>query len=271
MKFIIEPEVFEDDIENLTSCLKQKGITYHFVKQDSIYVYLKNYPNKCFCYGSLEFIRKIKELNNPNLITSCTIENYDYRIYSKHFAAYSRIEFLFNHNPQTVKANNIKDFLDTPHFLRPAVGYKPNGFTGGVYDLKDLEYIQGCFNRNDEILVCGKRHIDNEYRIIVSNNQYVTGCRYKTFCKETNKLGFDPDSLVPNHVLGYIEFYLKNLYWYPDDIYVMDLAEVDTICDVTCRPSKKIQLLEINALSTSGFYDCDCNKIVDEIIKIYEK
>jgi len=259
MEFLIEDLVFEDDIKTLISTLKSRNIKYKIYNKNVInssYTNLDIYKYKTFCYGSLEFIKKIKELNNPNLITSCTIENYDCRIYYPHFAAYSRMKFLFNHNPQIVKAKDIKKYLDSSNFLRPAVGYKPNGFTGGVYELKDLEYIKKCFNKNDEILVCNRKHIDNEYRIIASNNKYVTGCRYKTSCKETNKLGFDPDPVVPENVMDFIYFYLKNIYWYPDEIYIMDFAQ----------SGHETKLLEINALSTSGWYDCDYNKIVDEIL-----
>lgn len=260
MRFLIEDKVFEDDQDKLLDTLEQRRIEYSVIDKNSVDIYAAYNKEKTFCYGSLELINKIKQLNNPKLITSCTIENYDCRIYYNHFSSYSKKRFIFNGWSGIVKAKYIDKHLEHPKFVRPAVGYKPNGFNGGVYTKNDIDYIKSCFHGNDELMVSTAKFIDSEYRIIIDKYQYITGCTYKTFCEETRKLGFDPSPDVPDKVKIFIELYFKNIGWYPDDIYVVDLVE-----DVN-----DIALLEINALSTSGWYDCDYNKIIDSIIKTYD-
>jgi len=265
MQFLVEDLVFEDDIKTLISVLKNKKIPYKVFNKGAVnssYAHLDTCTEKTFCYGSLEFIRKIKELNNPNLITSCTIENYDWRIYYQKYRGFPNN--LFNWNFSIIKCRDLEDkcFFHPNNnlFVRPAVGYKPNGFCGGVYTPKDLDYINSCFGRNDELVVAPVKHIDFEYRLIFNKDKYITGCQYKTFCEKTNYLGFDPDKYVPEVIVYLAERMIKSSYWYPDDLFVVDIA----------KNKEGTFLLEINALSTSGWYDCNYSLIIDEIKETYD-
>jgi len=269
--FLIQDKIFEDDQITLIKILQDNNIPYIIHKEKDFWLYvfpIYNYDNrfsiqgrqeidKVFCYGSLEWIFQIQKINNPNYKTICTIDNYDCKNYYHHYK-----NLLFNKDAKIWPVEYFLDDWDGEQiFIRPCVGYKPKGFTGGVYKEQDRNYIKECFSKSKDILIAPVKHIDYEYRFIVNDkNKYITGCQYKSFCHETKKLGFDPSPIVPLEIQErFIDNILSKLEWHPDPIYVIDVAESDA----------ELFILEINALSTSGWYDCDYGKIVKEIIKYY--
>lgn len=262
MKFLIQQGVFDGDEQNLINILRNKKlypIEHENTAFDPGYVDRwydcgRKRPDT-FCYGSLEWIQQIQKYNMPWLKTMCNLHNFDSRVYYHYYKKYN---CLFNKDARFVTYDELEFLLNTnnlPSFVRPAVGYKPKGFSGQLLNGFD----ENLFDKNESYMLARQKSIHFEWRAVVANRKCITGCQYKTFCKETNRLGFDPSSDFPKRVEKFVNEIIDGVSWQPDPIYIMDVVENDY----------GLHIMELNALSTSGWYECDYEKIVDAILEYY--
>lgn len=259
--FAIQSDLWENQ-EQIISVLNSKNIPFvlHPLSDlDLSFCKNLNVP-EIFCYGSLEWIAQIQYCSDKRLKTLCSIDNFDCRNYYPHFQ-----QFLFNKTHVYIQLRELialsYDLLKEyggQIFVRPSTGTKPNGISGTIFNkqnfAENISYFN-VLNPDDWLVIDEVKHIDYEYRTIIYNNKLITGCQYRSYDKETKKLGFDPTSDFPDKIKNKVEQIISSKYWQPDEIYVLDMVESNS----------EISIMELNALSTSGWYDCDVEKIIESI------
>lgn len=255
LHFLIE---LDNEVE-LIAALEKKNIPFalhlKYVKPHTPY----------FCYGSLQWIAQIKEHKNPNWLCMANFPNFDCHVYYPYFK-----EILFNKNTITrtlkefiAEKDAILDDYGGQVFMRPDKGFKTGSISGGIFTqqnfAEEISFFSEAMKENELVLFDSVKHIDREYRCIISQGKCITGSQYKSFDLVTNRLGVDPNSFFPIDVKDTAGFYAYKVGWSPDDLYVLDIAE----------SQGKLSVMEINALSTSGWYDSDVGIIIECIAHYY--
>jgi hypothetical protein len=263
LAFLIQDQIWEENQNILTDVLKQKNIPcfiHPFTAFDQYIIESLN-SSAIFCYGSIEWIRQIQRCRDERLKTIYNLPNYDCAIYYyKRFAP-----FLFNKTHKFLSWNHLKSNFSSilekyggNIFVRPSSGCKT--ISAGVLNAflfsECLETFNTSLKNGDFVLIDAVKHIDFEWRTIIKDRKCITGCQYKSFDASTQKLGFDPAPDLPDRVKIKAEEIVSQIHWSPDPIYVLDLVE----------SNGEISVMEINALSTSGWYDCDISIMVDAIL-----
>ncbi len=265
--FLVEREIFEDDEAGVVKVLDSLEIPYVLHPCSD---FDSSFPQKIktpqvFCYGSLELIAQIQAANDPRLKTICTIDNFDCLNYYHHFR-----QFLFNQDFNTAPLGPFIDEIDQilklhsgQVFMRPSTGFKNGSISGGVFDRRTFdEYIsffEEALDKDDVVIFAPVKHIDYEWRTIIHGKKCITGCQYRTFDIGTKKLGFDPTPDFPDRVRDKAEEITHAVNWSPDEMYVLDIVESEG----------RLSIMELNALSTSGWYDCNVDAIVQSIQEIF--
>lgn len=224
-----------------------------------------------FCYGSLQWVKEIQDFckshafmqSATNFVTMCNFDNYHCSKYYAHLG-----QFLFNRHymmmPLAEVARRKEELFHqfSSFFIRPSTGFKTGPVSGVVLTDKNFDeeysFFLEDFGPDGLMIVAPPRHIDVEWRTIICRGKPITGCQYRTYCPETNKLGVDFDKSCPQDVLLFAEQVAS--VWQPDEMFCLDVV----------KSAEHLYLMEINALSTSGWYDCDVDKILQAIMTCYE-
>lgn len=135
-------------------------------------------------------------------------------------------------------------------FLRPDSNMKT--FRAGVFALNIYNTIQSLKSelRRDEttlVLVSGKRKITREWRFFVYKHQVITGSLYLVGEERIDEM------IQGGYLVNYLEQVLKNVGWYPETLYTIDICEVDG----------ELYVLELGSYSCSGEYGCDLSLLVE--------
>lgn len=125
-------------------------------------------------------------------------------------------------------------------------------FRAGVFNLNILNTMQSLgseLNRDETtlVLVSGKRAITKEWRFFVYNNQIITGSLYlmgESRVDETIRGGY---------LENYLSEVIKQVSWYPESVYTIDICESDG----------ELYVLELGSFSCAGEYACDLSAIVE--------
>jgi hypothetical protein len=268
--FLIEDGVFEEQQE-IIDCLTSKNISHIIVTEawkngffNKDVLEVRKDLDKIFCYGSIDFIKCIQDYRIiPRFKTQFDPNWYDCDTYYPYFN-----QFLFNKDYKIVTMRDIWNNLDLIEnkFVKPCRGDKICGAYGRV--VTDQKIVGGCgkyswkeaskiFDRPDDLfLIAPMRNIDYEWRTIIKNRECLTGSQYMSFDKTTNKLGVDISSNLPNDVAEYANM-VANETAYGDGFYVLDIVGSE----------EELFVMEINALSTSGWYDCNKEIIIEAILE----
>ncbi len=261
--FLIEEEIWEDDEAGILSSLTGKDVPFVVHPMDDFdhSILQKLDTPLIFCYGSLQWIAQVQADSDPRLKTICSMPQFDCRIYYPFFR-----DFLFNNTHRMISLADFISEIDQllaefggKLFMRPCTGFKTGSISGGVFDRAAFDmyisFFQEELKPEDMLVIDSVRHMDYEWRAIMCGSECITGCQYGSFDSETQKFGVDPSSDFPDHVRLTAERFARDVKWAPDPIYVMDLVQSGT----------QVSVMEINALSTSGWYNCDTGLIVDAI------
>jgi hypothetical protein len=122
-------------------------------------------------------------------------------------------------------------------------------FNAGVFNLKTLNTVQslGSYLRRDEttfIVVSGKRTITKEWRFFAYKNQIVTGSLYLVGEERIN------ETIKGGYLENYVNEVLKNVNWYPDTVYTIDI----------CESNGELSILELGSFSCAGEYGADLGR-----------
>lgn len=257
MKILLENNVFEEEQEEIIGAIERAGLPYklcsysHTVSFDP-YSYFER-GEKVFFYGSIFLAHQIQRLADWEPGAMANWSNYKL---SSAFAHYSQL--MFNYEGNFVPMGQVmQEYFGQSLFIRPDDGTKKfaGQMIGGEYDLK---YLQSLVSPETMVFVAPFRNIAREFRFVCKGKEIITGCQYRrnnelnTFFGEVT----EKSCTFAQKALLYSE-------WKPDDIFVMDIAEHD---DGT------MGILEFNALSTSGLYSVNFDKVINAIkeLEIYE-
>ena len=164
-------------------------------------------------------------------------------------------DLCLNVNYQVV---SFGDFLTHRHTFKGDLFVKPlddiKQFNGLIIkdqqEIGDAHYtkFRKWFRPSDtcKLAVCAAQQIGAEYRVVVVNQQVITGSHYKV------ELGVAPDS-----ALTFVN-QITHL-WNPTLVYVVDVAETPL----------GYKIVEYNQFGTSGMYACDQDLILDALEQLY--
>lgn len=203
-------------------------------------------------HGSIDFAKRLNRVVPWVPGTYCTFEDYACTKYYSSAGSwllneeYIMLPFGDLYRQQSFFA----DVFDTDLvFIRPNASDKQ--FGGAVVDLFDYYNGIGSLEVNDVpqdflCVVSKSREIDCEWRLVVVNDEIITGSRYQPTI--TNDL---PDYVVETgyEILGDMKYRPSDTAW------TMDL----------CKSNGTIFLLEINSFSCAGLYSCDYGKVVKAV------
>jgi hypothetical protein len=279
MKWFFQKESIGSDREKLQAACKRQGIEFRELEY-----YNPDYPWDLFdvqgvCYGSINFCKYCyKYPVYPGPI--CTWKNYECTSYYSRLGKYLLSQNYcmltwgeFKRQMQDWKTNHLGNLSNCAClFIRPNKGDKK--FVGQVIDCDKfnpdkvgIEEIEP-----DELIVVAEpRNIFAEYRFVILNGELLTGSRYKsngklstvkceqsvlTDCYFRSYRPEDDSSACYAAEAADLAREIAKIYQ-PDDVFVIDIA----------KAKDGYFLLELNAFSCSGFYDCDHDLIVKEVSK----
>lgn len=223
-------------------------------------------PEKSYiAIGSLLFIRDISK--RDNIISFSGDDTYLFSSYSSAMdqsllLSKSRIYTTIGRMRDVDHIRQLVTLFGSKIFIRPNRWDKV--FSGQILDLDDDIAFNGflSMNRsiNDNIVVVDKVvDIKEEYRLYVSSEKgIITASSYDYI-----ERGGESRENIPEGVIGVAERAISSLqYHIADEIFVIDVAGVNIDSFLEYR------VVEINAASTSGPYDCDCEKIIQTMIEL---
>jgi len=265
VKWLLEKDVFRENLQRLQNSIIQHGHEFKVVEYVpfSAGKYDQFNDNDCVIfYGSLNFARQLKKDKPWVPGVWCSLENFLCQKYFVHFG-----KWLLNQHYTILplvelirkKYEIVRDFgFDDQVFVRPCSGFKE--FAGQTLDKDNLTLDNlgfGYYHEDPSLLVVVSepKRIDLEYRVVICEKQAITGSQYKI------NRELEVDKSCPQPVLDFAEKIAQEAKWEPDPIYVMDIAQIGDM----------LYLLELNAFSTSGLYDCDIDIIVDKASKLAQK
>lgn len=181
-------------------------------------------------------------------------------------------EYLLNYNgcfmTYDMLLNNtemiMKTFNDRDLFVKPNSGNKL--FTGQIIrsdnHFEDLEKLFNLtsWDYNTLVFISNAKEIDEEYRFWIADGEIISATSYNWDNKQYKNI----HSEIYNHVIDYIKNY-KHI----NEFFVIDIARLKNKYSYANPHSYKV--IEINAVSTSGIYNGDTEKIFDKMKDMNEK
>lgn len=266
VNWVIQRDIFEENIYAITAILSRLNINYKMIEFECLED-VKNItkafpPGSCvFSYGSIKFINTIRRVTDWQPGYFYNKQDYEF------LSLYSHVQdLLLNYSGSFLpKRSVIKTILekDRAYFVRPNSGDKQ--FTGEVVEpVFARSWYNDTPGDHNSLCFCDiKRDINLEYRLIISDGQFITGSEYcidkTTYEPSFRNIDRDNNLIqsITNNILNQIP---KDISL--DPIYVLDIHE---------DPHGILKIIEINPISTSSWYACDIEKIIKEINRHAEK
>jgi hypothetical protein len=140
---------------------------------------------------------------------------------------------------------------DERFFIRPISDLKE--FSGGVMKFGDIkDWSEKIFTDVPDLgklpIVVGEPFgLGYEWRLFIIEGKVCTASQYRTYYVRNTKPG------APDDVIEFAEEQAK--IFSPSPIFVMDV----------CKSGKHLYIIEIGCINSAGFYDCDIEKIVNDV------
>lgn len=248
------------DFDILKHISKGNGFSFFDINDNQIEPNILFRESIVVPHGSISAIEKIISVFNKQEIEYEIFYDSEQFKYSKYYCLIPK-EFRLNDNFIMLNFNIlleniekiIKDFKDNSFFLRPNSCKKT--FTGLVINkenyLFELSFLKN--NRgieNDIVCLADKKNIKSEYRFFVCENKIISNATYM-IDGEINE-----DKSIYNNsedLLSFVKKFIAKFDYI--DTYVVDVAETPD----------GFKIIELNAVSTSGFYNSDIKNIIKEI------
>jgi len=279
VKWLIEKDVFNENFDRLSNEIVAQGHSFSVIDYMR---FLAGKDDPCcdeddcvIFYGSLESMSYLQR--NKKWVPGgwCNLPNFRC---SKYYAYFG--EHLLNKNYMILPIGEIvrrHKFIENMYgiafptkafpfllchihiegkiFIRPDSGFKE--FAGQViraypFNLKeDLGYGEFFNDPSLLVIISSPKKIEREWRLVVCEKKVIAGSQYKIDGE------LEVEKNCPKEVIDFGNKVASNK-WEPDPIYVMDIGQCNG----------EVSLIELNAFSTSGLYDCDCAIIVKEANKL---
>lgn len=252
MKWLIEPEVFEDDSDVFIEALEALGMEYDLCKfgtpyEDFVAKYVDS--SDCIFHGSLQLGKFL--IKNSSVKVYCNLPRYECSYYYPRLGSHllnSDYVMLPFGDLYRRKEWLLKNIGNGEVFVRPSSGYK--SFTGTVLDSKtwgNLRYIGAKLDPEDLVVIAPGVKLLREWRVIVVDDKIVGSSQYKenfeiVRIKET-----------PESVLTYAQSVLDSVDYSPDLAWTLDICET---------ADNHLKVLEVGSFSCAGFYAADPYQII---------
>lgn len=267
MKWLLESDVFDDDLLPMLDELKRQNIEYkvadHMTSIHPERVQALFPPDDCVVfYGSLGMSRIVKLHTSwvPGIF--CELPHYECVYY------YPRIhKYLLNSNYVMLPFGELtrrKEFLldlfgkDGKIFIRPSSPFKI--FGGKVIDSKnwesDIKFVQ-FYNVEAEkvVVVAPPKVVTHEWRVVVVDGKAISGSQYI----KNDEIESGP---CPKDVMIYAQWVLCNIDYKPDRAWCLDVCRTD---------DDFLHVLEVGAFSTCGLYQCPMEPIIREVSRVAQE
>ncbi len=257
LKWFVEKDVFSENEDKLSSIL---GDRLTFVKNslsDSLIVDMEGNPilEKGIFYGSIHLGRRLQK---HGFLSFLSDDVFDCSTWLPRFGP---LAVNFGHT--YIEAGCFESFVKNfkfefgDFFVKQDKGYK--SFTGQVYNDQTLSQIKSDLFDNDMLLIAPIQKIGREFRFVVvsdfNNENYsniiITGSKYPS----------DDDKTVPESALYFAQKTVAGIEYYPSQLWTID------ICELSHEGSERYSVVEPNSLLTAGWYDCDIQKIIEQVEK----
>ena len=252
----------EVEYDNFINAIRARNIPHQIVKvvpfAHDLIPEVQNTNNLAFGSTTLETIAR-KRGWTPGSFTN---DNHNVKAW---FAGYGT--FCLNHDGLIVKFGEIPEYTGQ-RFIRPLDDSK--AFAGHVVSGEDLKEWQRCtlqyadvnstLTIDTEVLVAPLKDIECEYRFFVVNGAVVAGSQYRergyVRKRRINIDGFN-EYRRDQTALDFARYIIGQ--WSPGENFVIDVCLTDELW----TPQWKI--VEINSLTSAGFYNSDTNAIVEAL------
>jgi hypothetical protein len=256
MKWIIEN--FDEDpaYTRLADEVIRQGMECKYTKyipfMGGEYEEIPNNSEECVLfYGSLNLARQLRR--NKKWIPGvwCNLPNF---LCSQYYVRYET--YLLNSDAIFLPLGLLKNRISTLYktfgvdnclFIRPDSGYKD--FTGKTVSQDSFEseydWMTSSSTPDSLVVIASPKKIEKEWRFFVGPEGIISGCT----SHENSVISMSPkyDSRAAS-----LASEIASNFWKPDPLFVVDI----------CKSNGNYYLLEINAFSCSGLYECDPEPIV---------
>jgi len=271
VNWLVQDGPFEEDLGPIIEEIKRQGHPLKIIKYEPFESgsYKHLYPEDAcvIFYGSINLAMQLQRetpwipgpmVNMDNYYTTMQVAHWRDHLLNK-----NGMFLPFNELVKRVQEGNTNALpysSSANYFIRPNGGGKL--FTGQVIDMRDsksdLAYLSSEYGRckpDDLIYVSNALNMHFEYRLIVVDGKIIAGSKYKQF----GELEATMDSWVPQDVLDEAQSILDKTKWRPERAFIMDVHQ---------SVGLKVKVIELNAVSCSGWYAADPEPIVRELSRV---
>ena len=258
MIWVIQENIFkEKGHEEFIKAIMKSGVDYTIVKVVPFSHEISpaiTYSGKKIAFGSTTLMKiTLKEGWNPGCYFN---ENFDAKIWLKAYG-----ENCLNFESVVCQLKDV-NFVGGSLFMRPCADLKQ--FTGKVFN--EQEFIKwkseikpvseggySTITPETWVAVAKPKKVFEEYRLFVVGGKVVTGSIYKI---ATDVIA--PPLPMNENVWNFAQDMVD--IWIPHKVFVIDIACTE----------EGLKVIEINCANSSGFYNCDVSKFVQEICELEE-
>jgi hypothetical protein len=257
-KWFVEKGVFEENEEKLSLIL---GDRLTFVKRDEGQFGVLDMEGNVVTergifYGSIAFGRY---LQTQGFFSFLPDNVFDCNYWMHHFGP-----LALNDEHMYIEAGCFKTVVKAlgieklGFFVKQNKGYK--FFSGQVYNGVALADIESQMFPEDLVLIAPKKEIGREFRFVIATDFKSYDYEIVTYSRYGLEENLDPT--VPQSVIDYADQCIKGINYAPCVVWTLD------ICELYHEGSEKYAVVEPNSLMTSGWYNCDIQKIVDVVDRL---
>lgn len=233
MQLVYEPNIFNEDDEKIYSS-GLDVITCKFEIDGP--KFSKELSGPFLFRGSIQLGRRVSK-EHPESITWLYDNVYDCKSYLHYLG-----DLALNNPHMYVEAKFLNEWaerIDIDFFCKQNSGYK--FVTGGLYS--NVKYDIPLLYPEELVLISEARPVGAEWRCIISEQSLLSYAGYGDIIHP-----------FPEDGEGFVKQVLEAIPE-PAPMWVLDI----------CRVAGELKVVEINALLTSGWYDCDRDKILSEL------
>jgi len=257
VKWLIEPEVFNGEMDHFIDALEETGTDHVAVQFGKSYDhYLRQlHPYDCVVFhGGFQLANLAKQAKVfPGIW--CNLGEFDCLNYYPRFS-----RFLFNESYEMHRCHSysiLREAVTTwgGAFVRPTGADKL--FAGDVVRNRDeldvltsLWRVKGLVERNTPVIVAKARKILREWRLVICGKKVVAASQYKNEGRPDRQRG------CPDEVVNYANYILSEVSFNPHPVWVMDICE---------SQHGTFALMEVGPFSCCCLYECDPMKVIPAV------
>lgn len=256
-KWLLQEDVFNEDLESFTKEITKRGMQYEIVKYipfdiDNQYKVFDD--DECVvCYGSINWINRVK--HNPWIpgvwldkkALECTTY---YAYYGKYLINkdYNLLSFAeFKRRQKEIFAGRCEVFI------RPNSNMKEFAGCAACRDHIELNFRYTDIKPSTLIVISSYKYIETEWRFIIADRKPIAWSRYRT----NHHLNLGP--YAPQAAINLAEE-IAEVEWRPSNVFVIDIGRL--------KGSNEYGLIEIGSFNCAGLYKCDRSQIVKSISEV---